>query len=215
MLDRLLITAVPPPASLLDVCCGAGTIARYLVDKGYRVTGIDASHEMLAHASADVPEAHFQLADVRDFHLDTQHDGALSTFDSLNHMLTLEDLRQAFTQIGAALKPGAPFVFDMSLEEAYKTEWKQTCNIINDNEACIIRGQYDETTRIGATQITRFHATGQTWGRTDVEWHTRCYAPQEVAELLRQSGFGKITTHSLDAELGPNRIAYLAHKPSV
>ena len=212
MLDRLLLANVPPPAVLLDVCCGAGTIARYLVDKGYRVTGVDASRQMLTHASADVPEAQFQLADVRDFQLDTKFDGALCTFDSLNHMLTVDDLQSAFTHIGAALKPGAPFVFDMSLEKAYQTEWKQTCNIINDAEACFIRGHYDETTRIGATQITRFHANGQAWGRTDVEWHTRCYSPSEVTEALRQAGFSKVNSHSLDADLGPNRVAYVAQK---
>jgi len=39
--------------SLLDVCCGQGTLAEHFLEHGYRVTGIDLSEPMLAFAQAE------------------------------------------------------------------------------------------------------------------------------------------------------------------
>jgi 2-polyprenyl-3-methyl-5-hydroxy-6-metoxy-1,4-benzoquinol methylase len=55
--DRFLALTVSG-TPLLDVGCGAGTpIARYLLDRGYRLTGVDASPAMLRLARATCPEA--------------------------------------------------------------------------------------------------------------------------------------------------------------
>jgi len=46
--DRF-ITLAAPGAHVLDLGCGTGVpIARYLIDHGFRVTGVDSSHAMLA-----------------------------------------------------------------------------------------------------------------------------------------------------------------------
>ena len=41
--DRFLVL-LPPQASILDLgCCSAAPIARYLIDKGFGLTGVDTS----------------------------------------------------------------------------------------------------------------------------------------------------------------------------
>ncbi|HXS23783.1 MAG TPA: hypothetical protein VN719_06110, partial [Gemmatimonadales bacterium] len=46
-----------PRAHLLELGFGAGRpIGRYLLDQGFRVTGIDASREMLRLAAGNCPE---------------------------------------------------------------------------------------------------------------------------------------------------------------
>jgi SAM-dependent methyltransferase len=45
----VIVAAVPPPAKLLELGCGAGRITRELVARGYDVTAVDESEAMLAH----------------------------------------------------------------------------------------------------------------------------------------------------------------------
>jgi demethylmenaquinone methyltransferase/2-methoxy-6-polyprenyl-1,4-benzoquinol methylase len=59
---RFLVTRLPPPRvdnQVLDVATGTGLVAALLLERGFRVTGLDQSPEMLAMArrrfGADVP----------------------------------------------------------------------------------------------------------------------------------------------------------------
>ena len=51
-LERLFRTSRIPVCSVLDLACGTGTIACLLAERGYRVTAVDGSEEMLAQAAA-------------------------------------------------------------------------------------------------------------------------------------------------------------------
>lgn len=53
-----------PIGHALDAACGTGRHARYLQERGFRVTGVDGSPEMLAIARAKVPGADFRLGDL-------------------------------------------------------------------------------------------------------------------------------------------------------
>jgi SAM-dependent methyltransferase len=54
------------PGRALDAACGTGRHARHLVALGHDVLGVDITPEMLRRASANVPEASFLEADLRD-----------------------------------------------------------------------------------------------------------------------------------------------------
>ena len=52
----LFIKALKPKSSILDVGCGSGIpIARYLINQGFKVTGIDGSRELLSIAQNNCP----------------------------------------------------------------------------------------------------------------------------------------------------------------
>nr|MDQ6933504.1 class I SAM-dependent methyltransferase [Candidatus Eremiobacteraeota bacterium] len=203
-----LLTRLIPGARILDVCCGTGTIAQHLIGRGFAVTGIDASEEMLRYAIEDVPKAKFLVADARSFSLPAMFDGALCTFDSLSYMIDSKDLECVISNVYDALRPGGVFVFDLSLEEVYKSEWQQSCSIVQNNEAYFVRGSYDGYALLGRTLITKFARNGN-WERTDVTFLTRCYAPGEVFQALERSGFQEALCHrsnddeELRLNLGP------------
>src|SRR3989344_8338892 len=59
------LSFLDPNASVLDVGCGAGVKSKYITSKGFRVTGIDFSEEMIALAKADVSTASFAVKDIK------------------------------------------------------------------------------------------------------------------------------------------------------
>jgi len=172
---------------------------------------------MLAFARKEVPEGDFRNADARCFVVTEECDGAICTFDSLSYMLTEEDLRGVFDSVNRALRPGATFLFDLSLEEAYRSEWGRECSIVEEGEAHFVRGSYDPLQRMGTTRVTSFVRNGS-WNRVDATFLTRCHEPETVVACLGASGFPVVVWQSSDkdarllAELGPGRACFLASK---
>lgn len=83
--DRVL-EALPAGAPVLDLGCGTGEpIARYMVQRGYRVTCVDASFEMLKFARQTVPEAEFIHGDMIAVEFNATFDAAVA-WDSMFHV---------------------------------------------------------------------------------------------------------------------------------
>jgi SAM-dependent methyltransferase len=180
-------------ARVLDVCCGTGDLSRVLVAGGYRVTGIDGSEEMLRFAREQTPGAEFCLADARDFSVGSRFDAALSTYDSLNHILDPEELEEAFCSVRRALVPGGLFVFDMNTEESFETLWCGSSGTVEETAAGITRASYDAAAKIGRADLTLFRlAEGAGWGRSDITVFERCYGVEEVTAGLESAGFSQI-----------------------
>ena len=63
--------------TVLDACCGAGTLSRYLDAAGLQVLGVDASPAMLRLARQQAPGAHWIQADVTRLELGEQVDATV------------------------------------------------------------------------------------------------------------------------------------------
>jgi SAM-dependent methyltransferase len=86
-LDRFL-GAMTPGCAILDLGCGSGVpIARYALDCGFRVTGIDASRAMIDLARERTPGGDWHVADMRSLALGRVFGGILAwdSFFHLNH----------------------------------------------------------------------------------------------------------------------------------
>jgi SAM-dependent methyltransferase len=70
---ELVVDAVPPPASLLELGCGTGRVTRQLVARGYEVVAVDESPEMLAH----VRDAETVRSRIEELELGRRFDAAL------------------------------------------------------------------------------------------------------------------------------------------
>ncbi len=190
ILERIWLPRLPAKARLLDVCCGTGYLAGLLAARGFRVTGIDSSAEMIAHARENVPAAAFQVADAAGFKVPGKLDGAVCTFDSLNHILEFEALKACFKRTAAALKSGAPFVFDVLLESAYQTNWADNFSIVRDDHVLLISGTgFDFRTHLAGCHVTMFRLIEGEWRRRDVEVVERSYTTKEIDEALGAAGF--------------------------
>jgi SAM-dependent methyltransferase len=216
ILERIWLARIAPPARILDVCCGTGYLAGLLVTRGYSVLGIDTSATMIQNARENVPAAEFQVSGAAQFQLPAEFDAAVSTFDSLNHILTPAELQAAFRSTAAALKRGAPFAFDMLLEKAYQTHWGESFALVREDHLLTITGAgYDFRSRLACCRITMFRLLDGVWRRSDVQIQERCYTPEEIDEALRHAGFGDIyccgsRELGMAGDLGEGRVFYVA-----
>lgn len=82
-------------ATILDLGCGMGEpIAKYFIDQGYQVTGVDGCSELIAMAKKRFPKEEFCIADMRDLSLKNTFD-AIVMWNSFFH-LTSDEQHQMF-----------------------------------------------------------------------------------------------------------------------
>src|SRR5581483_3384659 len=193
ILERIWLSRLPERASILDVCCGTGYLAGILAARGHAVTGIDCSPVMIGHAKENQPGCEFRVADAASFTVARKFDAAVSTFDSINHFLTVKEMHSVFRRTAAALRKGGWFAFDVLLEDAYKTNWGQHFALVRDDHVLTITGSgFDFRTRKARCTITMFRLIDGAWQRSDVTIHERCYTGKEISDALEQAGFGEV-----------------------
>lgn len=81
------------------------------------VTGIDGSAQMIEYARQNAPDAAFIVDDARYFNINEQFQYVISTGDSLNHILKLDELKSVFRNVYSVLHSEGTFVFDMNTEK--------------------------------------------------------------------------------------------------
>jgi SAM-dependent methyltransferase len=114
--------ACGPVKTILDLGCGTGSHAIPLARRGYQVTGVDLSSDMLVHAGEKaagtrLPEGSampmFVQGDVRSVDLGRQFDAVLMMFAVLGYQLTNDDVLATLRTVRRHLKPGGLFVCDV------------------------------------------------------------------------------------------------------
>jgi SAM-dependent methyltransferase len=215
-IEQALLPRLPEKARLLDLCCGTGQLASALTSLGYNVTGIDNSTKMLDFARRNAPAAEFVQADARRFNLPDSFDAIVSTFDSLNHFLSLEELSAVFRQTWLALAPAGWFFFDMNVERGFLAHWRDYFAVVEENEVCVLQGEYDATQKLGRYDITMFRRRGRTWHRADTTILERCYERKEIERELKKAGFGAVLAFDAVEDLGltdhTGRIFFLTRR---
>ena len=76
---------------VLDLGCGTGNSTFPFFSRGFHITGLDASPEMLAVAREKLPPVRFVQGNFTSFELDERFDLIISVFDSLNNLLEPRD----------------------------------------------------------------------------------------------------------------------------
>ncbi len=114
-LNRFL-ALVPEGGTILDLGCGAGEpIARYFIESGRRVCGIDSSPSLLALCRDRFPEQEWQLADMRHLDLGARFDGIIA-WDSFFH-LSRDDQRRMFAVFERHAGPRAALMYTSGAED--------------------------------------------------------------------------------------------------
>ena len=205
------------PNTVLDVCCGTGTVAELLHDEGLEMTGIDLSPAMIQRARAKAAEKEkpirYEVADATSFDLGVQFDAAYSFFDSLNYITTAEGLERAIQQIANHVKPGGSFVFDLNTTYAFEEELFTQSNLSKNAKVRYLwEGDWNPWTKIITVNMKFWHG--------DDEYHEvhvqRAHSEAEVRLFLNEAGFEDVrmyNSYTLDpARRVSDRVHYTAVK---
>lgn len=72
---QLIINTIPPSGTILDVGCGSGEpLAKYFIDRGYSLVGLDNSEAMLELCRKRFPKHKWLLMDMRRLQLEESFD---------------------------------------------------------------------------------------------------------------------------------------------
>ena len=219
VLEKLILNELPSGARVLDLCCGTGQLAHALSAEGFELTGIDGSESMIAIARENAPNAAFRVGDARDFKITGDFHAAVSTFDSLNHVMSLDELTSVFRNVCSALIGGGVFAFDLNMEEGYRNRWRGSHGYVEDDHVCVARSSHLPEERIGKTEITMFFRKADRWERSDVTLLQRCYSEEEIFNALQSVGFVGSKAYNGGTDLGeelsrfPGRSFFVCKKP--
>jgi len=224
-LDQLLQRHPVQGRSMLDLACGTGTVAMSYAQQGWEVYAVDASAGMLDQARRKAKESGLDLSfsqqDMRHFVL--PHRVALVTclYDSLNYMLTEQDLGKAFAQVSGALLPGGLFLGDMNTQVTLEEVWgNNTFFVDREGMSLILRSGYETETRLSTVHIVGFMKRPEgTYERFD-EHHTEiAYEADQVQAALHEAGLGVEAAYECfllsEPDSRSRRVMWVARKPEI
>ncbi len=103
----------PSAKSLLELGCGTGKHAEFFCKKGYAVTGIERSEDMVSLArEKNIKGFHPQVGDITSYKLDERFDVAISLFHVISYLTSNSMLLSCFETTHHHLNQGGLFLFD-------------------------------------------------------------------------------------------------------
>jgi ubiquinone/menaquinone biosynthesis C-methylase UbiE len=165
-LDRLL-AGTPPGLPVLDVGCGAGDpIARYFIDAGRSVHGVDFAGPMLDICRQRFPEQRWTHADMRTLDLGEAYGGVVA-WDSFFH-LTMDEQRACLPRLARHVAPGGSLMFTCGHEAGEVTGTVEGDTVYH---ASLDPDEYRSLLEAEGLQVTAFVAEDPDCGH-----HTICLA---------------------------------------
>ena len=185
---------------LLDLGCGTGTLSFLLEKKGYDVIGVDPSEDMLAIANEKKYEenssAIFLCQSGEELDLYGTIDCAVCSLDTINHIPSLEKIRETFKKISLFMNLGGIFVFDINT--VYKHE-----KILGDNTFvydmdevyCVWQNTFDAKNGKTDIDLDFFikNEDDECFERYSESFSEHAYKTEDILNVLKECGFEILT----------------------
>lgn len=166
-LEKLLNQYGCPGNRLLDLGCGTGNITIPLAQKGFDITAVDLSAEMLQQAkdkSAGLKlSIDWQQQDMADLQLtaadgtEPAFDAAIATFDAFNYLTEAEDLQHLMQTLNFIMVDNGLLIFD--IQTPYKLReylGNQIFTLHHPQVEYMWENNFDEEEQICQMDITFF-----------------------------------------------------------
>lgn len=198
--EKLFLRAKRPVKTLLDLACGTGTMTEIFARRGYRVTGVDLSPEMLAQAQQKLaaldPPPLLLCQSMPRLRLLEPVDAAICCLDSINYLTKPRDVQRTFARLYDAVAPDGALVFDV--HAASKMEKLDGAVLLDEREDvfCLWRTRCRKNVKMLDYEVDLFRLRPDgTWERDFEEHHQRAYTVGELTAWLEEAGFTAVRTH--------------------
>ena len=192
------------PELLLDLACGTGSMTLALARRGYDMIGVDGSADMLSEAFMRSEGAGilYLEQDMRTFELYGTVGAVTCCLDSLNYLLSPDDLALCFQTVHNYLDPDGLFLFDMNTPHKFRAVYGNNAYVLEDElvwdegldteeRAAIFCGWQNEFHP--ETALCDFHLSifeelpDGGYRRSDEHQVERCYTMDEITSALEKA----------------------------
>ena len=186
--------------TVLDLCCGTGTLSLLLAERGYEMICVDASEEMLSvfqQKLCELPEGVVapmllcQRAEELDLY-DTV-DAAVCSLDGVNYMRP-ETLPEVFRRLHLFVAPGGMLVFDVNTAAKLAALDGQVFLDETEDTYCVWRTEYHRGLCTYYMDLFRRRGDGA-WRRSAEVHRQRAYSVEELTAWLAAAGFGDVRVY--------------------
>lgn len=208
------------PTLVLDLACGTGSLTFALARRGYDMIGVDGSEDMLTvaldrRAELGLPGVLFLKQDMREFELYGTVGAITCALDSVNYLLTAEDVRACFACAHNYLDPDGLFLFDVNTPYKFSHIYSDNAYVLEDtlpddggtdsrtdgelgrgaerggrNVFCGWQNDFDAESGRCLFRLSLFEETEDgRYERADEEQEEQCYDRQTLEALLTGTGF--------------------------
>ena len=185
------------PELVLDLGSGTGRMTIELAKRGYDMTGVDSSTEMLdiaknnAEREGVADKMLWLCQDMSDFELYGTVDVTVSCLDCINHVTDSKELDKCFALVHNYLIPDGIFIFDINGKRKFETEYSDNSYVFEeDGRVCIWQNFYNEKSGICDFYITLFDEDNDgKYVRYDDVQKERMYTVRSIKQRLLKSGF--------------------------
>ncbi len=186
------------PLTILDAGCGTGNHAISLRKRGFRVTGIDGSEQMIRiareKARMNQVDVDFRVMKLANLTFEERFDACICMFAVLGYLTSNEELGKALKNIRQHLRANSIFILDFWYGPAVLAmKPSSRSKVVEKNDTKVIRTVSAELNVLNQTCVSNYYLVAIK-DRVVVdevrESHAmRFFFPQELAYVLQAGGF--------------------------
>ena len=191
------------PELVLDLACGTGSMSIRLAKRGYDMIGVDISEDMLSEANlrSEGLGILYLCQDMRSFELYGTVGAALCCLDSMNYLLSEEDLCSCLSKLHNYLDPDGLLLFDVNTPYKFENIYSDNAYVLEDEldgyedeppraVFCGWQNSFDKESGICDFYLTVFDENEDgTYSRSDEHQRERCYSLDIIKNQLEHTGF--------------------------
>ncbi len=209
---------------LLDLGCGTGTLTMLMAKAGFDVVGVDLSSDMLAIAAdkglaMNLSPSRWRCQDMRKLRFPRDSfDVAICACDGFNYLQNAAELSETLQGIAGCLKADGLLLFDLHSEHKMRHVFAGGQFVQESSDGyCIWTSEFDEQTGDCLHEMTIFsQQRGDLYLRSDESHRQHHFAPEDVATLLRETGYNLLGTLAFGEKSPPTaeseRIQFVARR---
>ena len=200
-----------PGAEILDCPCGHGRISNPLAERGFRVTGLDATEVFIERAREDAAkrgvEVEYVHGDMRELPWRDRFDGLLNWFTSFGYFSD-EENKAVLRGFHHALKPGGRLVLETQNITRILLN-AQPVHVVGErgDDVTFDRWELDvESSRFRTERVIIREGRAR-----KTHFTVRWFSPPELRAWLEEAGFENVSFPGLTIE---SRLVVVANRPT-